>query len=192
MVYVTTSEKNYLRITRLYVVGSNTQDSIMANMIDEIAKIKEKYADVPESELKKAFKQAWKPVKQSRKEENGAVAAKMVELVNNFENVSIAIMKRSLVVAWKAKHPNGITKATRQPSEWHKFMRENHDIVIQEHPNSSQHERIKILGVMYKAAKDAAAAANPPPNPPPISNEPPPVVAPEQASVPTGKGKTRK
>lgn len=122
---------------------------------EEIATLKAKFPEVAEKELKKALHQAWKPVKHSRKEEKEAIAAKMKELVNAFDKVTLAVMKRALVTAWNEKYPDGVAKTKRAPSEWHNFMRENRDRVMKEHPNSTQHERIKILGVMYKAQKDA-------------------------------------
>jgi hypothetical protein len=137
---------------------------------DEIATLKAKFPEVAEKDLKKALHQAWKPVKHSRKEEKEAIAAKMKEVVGAFDKVTLAVLKRSLVTAWNEKYPDGVAKTKRAPSEWHTFMRENRDRVMAEHPSSTQHERIKILGVMYKAYKAAqekpesvSAAATPPP-----------------------------
>jgi hypothetical protein len=142
---------------------------------DEIATLKAKFPEVAEKDLKKALHQAWKPVKHSRKEEKEAIAAKMKELVNSFDKVTLAVLKRSLVTAWNEKYPDGVAKTKRAPSEWHTFMRENRDRVMAEHPSSTQHERIKILGVMYKAHKAAHE------RPETVVAAPPPVAAPVKA-----------
>ena len=132
---------------------------------EEIIKLKERFADVSDNDLRVAFKQVLTPRVHTRKEELANLTLKLKEIVGNFDKITLAAMKRTLCDVWKEKHPSGVAaKTTRQPSEWHKFMRENRDRVVQGHPNTSQHERIRILGVMYKAAKEAVASA-------PVSND---------------------
>ena len=136
----------------------------MSTIQEEIIKLKERFADVSDNDLRVAFKQVLTPRVHTRKEELATLTLKLKEIVGNFDKITLAAMKRTLCEVWKEKHPSGVAaKTTRQPSEWHKFMRENRDRVVQEHPNTSQHERIRILGVMYKAAKEAAAPNNTPP-----------------------------
>jgi hypothetical protein len=127
------------------------------NIADEIVALRAKFPELQEKELKKVLHDVWKP-KHSRKEDRDAIAGKMKEIVGSFDKMSLAVMKRALVDAWNEQHPDGKTKSTRQPSEWHKFMRENKDRVQKEHPNTSQHERIKILGTWYKERQQISNA----------------------------------
>lgn len=129
---------------------------------DELMKLKERFTDVSDSDLRVAMKQVLTPRVHTRKEELASLALKLNEIVGSYDKITLAAMKRTLCEVWKEKHPAGATgKTTRAPSEWHKFMRENRERVVLEHPNTSQHERIRILGVMYKAAKETTPTPTP-------------------------------
>lgn len=156
-------------------------------MQEEINKIKEKYANVPEKELKEALKGAlkgaWKQQpSSSRKETLGEISAKLKDIVITYDKMSILTFKRALAEAWKAVHPDGIAKTTRKKSEWHIFMQEHGRAVRQENPNMSQRECIKILGQRYKEAQQAVK--------PPEAVEavkPPEAVAVPAAAAPVAK-----
>ena len=137
-------------------------------MHDEINKIKEKFASVlPESELKKVLKDAlkgsWKQPVPSRKAILDDISSKMKEIVASHDKIPLATFKKALIEVWKAEHPDGIAKPARKKSDWHIFMQKHGEAVKQEHPNSSQRERIKILGERYKAATAAQAVVAAPP-----------------------------
>ena len=135
-----------------------------ATIQEEFTKIKEKFSDLSESELKKALKEVCKKPKLTRKEIMDEVSSKLKDIVTAYDKVPLATLKKELVEVWKSVHPDGIVKTPRAQSEWHIFMKENGPMVQQQHPNSTQRDRIKILGVLYnnaKAAKEAAAAPAP-------------------------------
>jgi hypothetical protein len=138
-----------------------------STMQEEINKIKEKYSNVPEKELKEALKGAlkgaWKQPSSSRKETVGEIYGKLKDIIVTYDKMPLLTFKKTLTEAWKAVHPNGIAKTTRKKSEWHIFMQEHGATVRQENPNMSQRECIKILGQRYKEAQQTAKPQEPVP-----------------------------
>lgn len=116
---------------------------------EDLQKFKEKYADMPSLELKKALKDAWKTPKHTRKEVQEALAVKMVDIVDSFDKLSLTSLKKALVLAWTNKHPDGISKPVRAPSKWHEFIKANREAVKQQHPDATHGAIMKILGAMY-------------------------------------------
>jgi len=148
-------------------------------MQDALLQIKEKF-NVSESELKKALKEAWRQPVMTRKDIQEAIATEMKKIVALHDKTPLVTLKKELIKAWEAAHPDGIERPSRKPSGWHIFMKEHGPSVQQEFPNSTQRERIKILGVRYNNAKAQQSVA-------PV----PAVVEPQHAPVAQPRGKRR-